>query len=190
MWSCCLGMNFWVCPSKTKGQISPSATWTIVKLVWTMLQCMSWSLFFGKNICSVLPQLLFPGKSCSGISGHLTVQMSSESSMYIPAATVWVKCFYPLHFGALPFKSDLSRWAFTGIKLQAGRLEGLLKIAALWSLLVDDLRSQPKLLGHPACLKPPQQFPGTLSGDGESKTLHHAETALTASSSDMCSVSS
>lgn len=58
-------------------------------------QCCSACLghFFGKNICSVLPQLLFPGKSCSGISGHLTVQMSSESSMCIPAATVCIMSF-------------------------------------------------------------------------------------------------
>lgn len=45
--------------------------------------------------------LLLPGKSCSWISGLPTVQMSSEGSTCVSAATGCTMCFIPFCFSSL-----------------------------------------------------------------------------------------
>lgn len=100
-----------------------------------------------------------------------------EGSMCIPAATVCIMCFNPFHFGVFcTFKSGLSSCAFVGIKLEAVRLERLLKLPC-YVKPFGGWYKNPAEAVVTAYLKPPEPFPRTLSGNGESKALRHAEPA-------------
>lgn len=125
---------------------------TVNGAVGTWLHCAFWQKHF-----FLYYHLLFPGKSCSWISGHLTVQMSSEGSMCIPAAMVCIMCFNQFHFDVLcTFKSDLSSCTCIGIKLRAVRLEGLPTIVLCYvKPFAGWCKSPAEAFGHHACLKQP-----------------------------------
>lgn len=125
--------------------------------------------FLSKTFVLYYHNCYFQEKSCSGISGHLTVQMCCESSTCIPAASVCRMCFYLLILVCSALSDVICL-----VELLQGRTLGRQARKASYNCcclkpFVGDSRSQSFWVTP----KPPQPFPEAFQVMG--RTLHHCQ---------------